>query len=142
MTTALDTNVLVGLWDQDPAWSQASIAALDAAVDEGLLVIAGAVYAELLACPGRSDQALDSFLADVGIRVDWEVGEQEWRLAGKAFQAYAQRRRRAKENGPRRILADFVIGAHAVGHGYRLLTFDERHHRAAFPGLRVVSAAN
>lgn len=140
MTTALDTNVLVGLWDDDKAWSDAARAALDHALSQGPLVLSGAVYAELLACPGRTEDMLDRFLADVAIRVDWDFGEQEWRLAGNAFQAYTKRRRLGRGTGPRRILADFVIGAHAQFHRYRLLTFDDRHHRAAFPGLRVLLA--
>ncbi len=140
MTTAVDTNVIVGLWNQDPLLSAAVEHALDAALQRGPLVMSGAVYAELLACPGRTEDMLDRFLADVAIRVDWDFGEQEWRLAGKAFQAYTRRRRREQGTGPRRILADFVIGAHAEFHRYRLLTFDERHYRAAFPGLRVLVA--
>jgi hypothetical protein len=56
-----------------------------------------------------------------------------------AFHAYAARRRRHGEAGPRRILADFVIGAHAPQNGYRLLTLDDRIHRAAFPTLKIAS---
>ena len=40
---------------------------------------------------------------------------------------------------PRRILADFLIGAHALRNGFPLLTLDDRIYRAAFPGLIVVT---
>jgi predicted nucleic acid-binding protein len=52
--------------------------------------------------------------------------EQVWRLAGRAFQAYAKRRRKQRDQGARRSLADFVIGAHAAANGCRLLTLDGR----------------
>jgi hypothetical protein len=54
-----------------------------------------------------------------------------------AFQAYAARRRRHGEAGPRRILADFVIGAHALQNGYRHLTLDDRLYQAAFPTPKI-----
>jgi hypothetical protein len=57
----------------------------------------------------------------------------------RAFQAYAARRRRHGEAGSRRILADFVIGAHALQNGFRLLTLDDRIYRAAFPTLKIAS---
>jgi hypothetical protein len=37
----------------------------------------------------------------------------------------------------RRLLADFLIGAHAHIRGYRLLSLDERLYRAAFPTLKI-----
>lgn len=62
-----------------------------------------------------------------------------WRSAGLAFGGYAQRRRaQPGDPGPRRILADFLIGAHASELGARLLTFDGGVYRAAFPNLEVV----
>jgi predicted nucleic acid-binding protein len=139
MTTCLDTNVIVALWDEEDELHRRARKALDDALANGQLVIAGAVYAELLAAPGRDDGFIDRFCADAGIRVEWEISEAVWREAGKAYQGYATRRRRRGEAGPRRILADFLIGAHALVRGYKLLTLDERMYRMAFPRLRIVS---
>lgn len=51
---------------------------------------------------------------------------------------YAERRRaQPPDPGPRRILADFLIGAHALQIGSTLLTLDMRTYRAAFPALSV-----
>jgi predicted nucleic acid-binding protein len=50
---------------------------------------------------------------------------------------YAERRHKQRDTGVRRILADFLIGAHADVRGYRLLTLDERLYRAAFPSLTI-----
>ncbi len=139
MTTAIDTNVVIALWDEDHSISMAAQLALDAAFQRGGLVIAAPVFAELLGAPGRTEDFLSSFLEDTGISVDWNLGEPIWRTAGRAFRAYADRRRKQREPGPRRILADFLIGAHALAHGHRLLTLDEKVYRMAFPGLTIAT---
>jgi hypothetical protein len=99
--------------------------------------VAAPVFAELIAAPGRTEEFVTAFLDENGIAIDWELGEQVWRLAGRAFQAYAERRRNQRDHGTRRLLADFLIGAHADIRGYRLLSLDERIYRAAFPKLKV-----
>jgi predicted nucleic acid-binding protein len=40
---------------------------------------------------------------------------------------------------PRRILTDFLIGAHALVRGFTLLTFDQRLYAAAFPELNILA---
>jgi predicted nucleic acid-binding protein len=139
MTTAIDTNVLVALWNEDDALNTLAHAALDDALGRGSLVLAAPVFAELLAAPSRTEAFLDSFCRETGISVDWELSESIWRAAGHAFQLYAARRRKRRDDGPRRILADFLIGAHALQNEFRLLTLDDRLYRAAFPRLAVVS---
>jgi predicted nucleic acid-binding protein len=138
MTTAVDTNVIVALWDRDPVLNSAAQSALDEALATGALLIAGAVFAELMAAPGRSESFLDSFCRETAIRIDWSVAESVWRAAGQAFQTYAARRRKQRDAGPRRILADFLIGAHALVGGYPLLTLDDHLYRTAFPNLSVI----
>jgi len=137
MTTAIDTNVIIALWDRDDAVSTAAQSALDAALRRGALVVAAPVFAELLAAPGRDETFLDAFFRDTGITVDWNLDETVWRTAGRAFQKYTARRRRQHDSGPRRILADFLIGAHAFERGCSLLTFDDRLYRSAFPNLGI-----
>jgi predicted nucleic acid-binding protein len=137
MTTAIDTNVVIALWDKDPTLSLAAQNALEAAFNRGTLVAAAPVFAELIAAPGRSETFVSSFFEETGIGVDWELPEQIWRLAGRAFQAYAERRRKQRDTGARRILADFVIGAHAFANGCRLLTLDDQLYRSSFPTLAV-----
>jgi predicted nucleic acid-binding protein len=139
MTTAIDTNVLVALWDEDDGLNSAAEAALDAAFARGELIISGAVFAELLAFPRRTEAFVDRFLKDTAIAVDWTMDESIWRAAGRAFQSYANRRRRHNLGGPRRVLADFLIGAHALERGHSLLTMDDRIYRTSFPALKVVS---
>lgn len=139
MTTAIDTNVIVALWDAEDSLHRAARATLDKAFDEGALVISGAVHAELMAAPGRTEAFVDRFCEETGIVVEWEIGEKAWRAAGTAFQGYAARRRKQKGVEARRILADFVIGAHALVNGYRLLTLDAGIYPASFPRLAITS---
>jgi predicted nucleic acid-binding protein len=138
MTTAIDTNVIIALWDASDSLHRAARAALDKAFNEGTLVISGAVYAELVAGPGRTEAFVDRFCEETGIAMEWEIGESVWRAAGKAFQGYAGRRRKQNGAEARRILADFVIGAHALANGYKLLTLDARIYQASFPRLGIV----
>ena len=137
MTTAIDSNILVALWDADDTLHRSARQLLEEASETGQLVINGLVYAELLAAPGRSEEFLDRFCEETGIRIEWELKERVCREAGNAYQKYAERRRKQGTNGSRRILADFLIGAHALVSGYRLLTLDGRMYRASFPKLRV-----
>jgi predicted nucleic acid-binding protein len=137
MTTAIDTNVIIALWDRSVPLSSSAQAALEAGFGRGSLVMAAPVFAELLAAPGRNEAFVDAFLEDTGISVEWNLDEKIWRAAGQAFQRYDERRRKQRDSGLRRILADFVIGAHAETRGYRLLTLDERIYRISFPKLVV-----
>jgi len=80
---------------------------------------------------------LDDFFAETGIGIDWQLSEEIIKTAGRAFQSYVVRRRASGAGHPRRILADFLIGAHALVNGYTLLTLDQRHYRNAFPKLKL-----
>lgn len=138
MTVALDTNVIVALWDASEALHPVARKALEAASSRGTLVISGVVYAELLGAPGRTESFVDRFCEEAGIAVEWELREKVWRTAGVAFQAYARRRLKSGEPGSRRLLADFLIGAHAFEGGYKVLTLDSGMYKAAFPRLGIV----
>jgi predicted nucleic acid-binding protein len=140
MTTAVDTNVLIALWNEDDNLNTLARSALDSALARGSLVVAAPVFAELLAAPSRTESFLDTFCKETGIAVDWELGEPVWRAAGHAFQQYVARRRKQRgDSTPRRVLADFLIGAHASLNGFRLLTLDDRLYRAAFPRLAILA---
>jgi predicted nucleic acid-binding protein len=139
MITAIDSNVLVALWNEDDELNMSAQRALDEARSSSGIVVNGAVYAELLAEPGRDEEFLDRFFEGAAIRVEWELSEKIWKEAGRAYGGYAARRRRQREGGPRRILADFLIGAHALIKGYKLLTLDARTYQAAFPRLAIIS---
>ena len=140
MTTfSLDTNILIALWDDTDALSLPARKCLDRARTRGHMRISAPVYGELMGHPSRSVTEIDSFLSITGIDIDWSFEEAVWRAGGAAFQEYV--RRRVANTGllPRRILTDFLIGAHAAVRGYTLLTLDRRFYEASFPGISIES---
>lgn len=78
MTTALDTNILVSLWNEDDALNFAAKAAMRAALEQGSLIIAAPVFSELMASPSRDEAFLDEFFAATGISIDWHLNETIW----------------------------------------------------------------
>jgi predicted nucleic acid-binding protein len=135
VTTAIDSNIVIGLWNEDANFNLEAERALELASGRGELVISAPVYVEIRALAGRSESKVGDFLQDAAIRVEWELEERIWREAARASHAYSLRRdSRAKP--PRRIAADFVIGAHAAVRGYSFLTLDRRTFRVSFPALQ------
>jgi predicted nucleic acid-binding protein len=137
LRTAIDTNIISTLWSEEPAMRDMA-AALTKARREGSLVIAAPVYAELLAHPGASEKLVHDFLAKTEIVIDFQIPEQVWRLAGRRYAAYAERRRASAGGHPRRLLVDFLIGAHAFLSADRLLTRDAERYSHDFPKLRMM----
>ncbi|MGH9946330.1 MAG: type II toxin-antitoxin system VapC family toxin [Pyrinomonadaceae bacterium] len=137
MISAIDTNIIVSLWDAEERTYSPALSILETASSRGGVMICGAVFGELLAAPRRTEEFIKGFLNEANIIVDWSSSEAVWRKAGAAFQKYAARRRRQNAAHPRRILTDFYIGAHALVNGYELLTLDAKIYRAAFPTLRI-----
>lgn len=139
MTHAVDTNVLIALLAGTESEAEAAQNALSGAAQRGVITISPVVYAELMAMPGLKPEELDGFLADTDITVVWTLEKEVWRATGKAYSSYAKRRRRQRgDAGPRRILADFVIGAHALHMADALLTLDPKLYRSNFTGLELI----
>ena len=134
MRTAIDTNVISALWSGEPA-SQGTAELLGRAGDEGGLVICAPVYIELLAYPRATRTFLEQFLATTRVVTDFSLDEAVWQESGAAYAAYAQRRRQSKDGPSKRLLVDFIVGAHASLKADRLLTLDAARYRTAFPKL-------
>ena len=139
MTSSLDTNILIALWDDSDALNIPARKCLDGARASGRITISAPVYGELMGHPSRRIAEIDAILASTGIETDWNLDEAVWRAAGTAFQGYVRRRLANSGHLPRRILTDFVIGAHAVVRGYTLLTLDKRIYEMSFPGIHIQS---
>jgi predicted nucleic acid-binding protein len=138
--TAVDTNVFIALFGGDDEAISWARHALEEAATRAVLSVVPVVYAELLA-GGRPPERVETFFSEKGIEVDWEIGEQVWRAAGSRYGSYAHdRRRQSGDPGPRRILADFLVGAHALYLGGRtLLTTDKKIFTNYFPELRIIA---
>ena len=131
MTTAVDTNVLLDILVPNEQFYEASANALQEAASEGSVVISDIVYAELC-IHFETQREFDQFLENSEIRVQALTREAHF-LASRAWRAYRQ------QGGKRtRILADFLIGAHAQKQATRLLSRDRGFYHKLFPSLELI----
>jgi predicted nucleic acid-binding protein len=137
MRTALDTNILSLFWSGEPL-AAAIAAQLSKARAEGALVVSAPVFVELSAIPTGSAQRVEKLLGEMNITVDFDLGEDVWRLAATSFAAYAIRRRRSGGGSPKRLPADFVIASHALLKANRLMTRDTSRYSLDFPKLHLL----
>ena len=139
MSVALDTNVIVNVVGGTRTAADHALNMLREYGARSSFVISPVVFAELFAHPGWQPDDVTEFLQATAVAVDWNLTETVWRRAGHAFGSYARRRRKDDSRGaPRRLLADFVIGSHALDVG-ALMTGDAEFFRKNFPELRVIS---
>jgi hypothetical protein len=135
--TAIDANVFSAIWSQEPT-AEKVVEQLGKAIQEGALLISPFAFAELHAHPNMTASFIRSFLSATGVVIDYKLEEKVWTEAGLRFARYAARRRQATGEGPRRVLADFLIGAHALVQAERLLTLDPKRYSQDFPELRLL----
>ena len=137
MRTAVDTNVFSALWSGEPSASAMSVL-LEESRNAGGIVICGVVYAELLAHPKATQKFVDDFLADTNVQIDFDLSESIGRDLAHRFANYAERRRNSQGTNPKRLLADLMVGAHAVHLADRLLTLDASRYKIDFPSLQLL----
>ncbi len=128
MITAVDANVLLDIFTASDQHGPQSKKRLVAAYDAGAIIVSDVVYAELV--PAFRDRAaLDSALLELGATlspIDSSI----------AFEAGLRWKRYRAAGGPRnRIIADFLIGAHAMAVADVFLTRDRGFFSSYFPEL-------
>jgi predicted nucleic acid-binding protein len=59
-------------------------------------------------------------------------------VAGRRFARYAKRRPTNIGEAPKRLLADFIIGFHAVSRADRFVTLDRKRYKQDFPDSTLI----
>lgn len=131
MISALDTSVILDVLSSDAVYCDPSMQAVRKARSEGKLIVCECVVSEIF--PALENQGtVAEFLLDWQIHIVPHSLESAM-LAGKHFQSYL-----ARGGTQKRVLADFLIGAHAKIHAVRLIARDRGYLRDYFKDLALV----
>jgi predicted nucleic acid-binding protein len=128
---AVDSSVLLDVLAEDPLFAGASEASIGHALSLGEVVVCDAVVAEVQAMLETRSTAMDT-LAELGIRYIPTVE------AAAVRAGHMQRRFRERGGRRERVVADFLIGAHALLQCSGLITRDAGFFRDYFKGLKVI----
>ena len=134
MITAVDTNVLVDIFKADPKFGRVSADLTRRCLSEGALIACDVVWAEVATIFDSETVLIESMDA---LNVTYSATTRDSALiAARAWKRY-----RARGGQRQRVIADFLIGAHAFAQADRLLTRDRGFYRDYFEKLRVLDPA-
>ena len=133
MITAIDTNILIDVLEPDPVFGLASKEALKRCLREGSVIACEVVWAEVMTAYGHKGKEAVEALRRIGV----EYSAMTLEASLGAATCWSAFRRKSKVRD--RIVADFLIGGHALVQGERLLTRDRGFYRTYFKPLKVES---
>ena len=129
--TAIDTSVLLDVFGADATFGPRLSKAIGSCQAEGQLVACEVVWAEVASFFPSSNAAQDS-MSRLGVEFS-PVGLETAILASTVWNVYRGRGGRRE-----RVVADFLIGAHALSQAERLLMRDRGFYRAYFSRLKLL----
>lgn len=133
ISTMVDSNVLIDILGPATLPSREwSVSALEACYEAGAIVFSAVVWSEL-----AHPQFAEAEMAEAFAWLKPRREDFPFRAAYRAGLAHGLYRQRGGER--QRTLPDFLIGAHALAGGHRLLTRDPARYRSYFPELDMVS---
>lgn len=134
MITAVDTSVLIDVFGADPRFGAESAKALRQCLNAGAVVVCDVVWSETRAA-FPNDERFSQAMGVLEVAFSALLAPAA-SLAGASWETY-----RGSGGQRKRVMADFLIGAHAATQCDRLLTRDRGYYRKYFTGLVVLEPA-
>jgi len=132
MITAVDTNIVIDILEPDPTFGPDSKSALKQCLNQGAVVACDVVWAEAATAYGDITKDLVNAMNLMDIQFS-AMSLEASMVAAACWHSYREDAKTGK-----RIVADFLIGGHALAQCDRLLTRNRGFYKNYFNALIVI----